>query len=136
MRHRLWVGRKQKALGDEISYVGSHPRIEDPVLASFLTTRSRNSELWFVNNPELEQVILGYLAKYKDTREVKLYAFAIEGNHNQSVAKFPKMNRADFMRDLNSSIARAVPKHTMEYPGGRFWARRYSQSARKRMALL
>ena len=107
--------------------MGSHPRIEDPFQASFLTTRSRNSELWFVNNPELEQAILGYLAKYSSRYAVKLYAFAVEGNHNQGVAKFPEMNRADFMRDLNSSIARAVPRYTEEYPGGIFWDRRYSQ---------
>jgi len=107
--------------------VGSHPRIEDPDLASFLTTRSRNSELWFANNPKLEGAILGYLAKYSVRYGAKLYAFAIEGNHNQKVAKFPNCNRADFMRDLNSSIARAVPRYTEEYIGGRFWARRYSQ---------
>jgi len=67
------------------------------------------------------------LAKYSTLREVKLYAFAVEGNHNQGVSKFPKLNRADFMRDLNSSIARAVPRFTAEYPGGLFWGRRYSQ---------
>ncbi|MCO6431247.1 MAG: hypothetical protein J5J00_10330 [Deltaproteobacteria bacterium] len=30
------------------------------------------------------------------------------------------------MRDLNSCIAKAVPRHTPEYDGGRFWGRRYS----------
>jgi len=107
--------------------VGCHPRIEDPEKASFLTTRSRNSELWFINNVKLEHAILGFLAKYADRYGAKLYAFAIEGNHDQGVKKFPNMNRADFMRDLNSSIARAVPRYVEEYPGGRFWGRRYSQ---------
>ena len=107
--------------------MGYHPRIENSALASFLTTRSRNSELWFVNNPILERVILGYLAKYSTRYGAKLYAFAIEGNHNQGVSKFPNCNRADFMRDLNSSVARAVPRFTEEYTGRRFWGRRYSQ---------
>lgn len=107
--------------------MGYHPRIEDPNLVSFLTTRCKNSELWFVNNPKLEGAILGYLAKYAERYEVKLYAYAIEGNHQHGVVAFPKMNRADFMRDLNSSIARAVPKYTKEYQGGRLWGRRYSQ---------
>lgn len=106
--------------------MGYHARIESDQYASFLTTRSRNSELWFVNNRGLENAILGYLAKYADRYKVKLYAIAIEGNHVQGPALFPLMNRASFMRDLNSSIARAVPRYTPEYRGGRFWARRYS----------
>ena len=107
--------------------MGYHPRIESAEYASFLTTRARNSELWFVNNQNLEDAILGYVAKYAKRYDVVLYAFAIEGNHIQSPAHFPELNRASFMRDLNSSIARAVPRHTPEYPGGRFWGRRYSQ---------
>jgi REP element-mobilizing transposase RayT len=104
-----------------------HPRIESSEYASFLTTRSRNSELWFVNNRQLEEAILGYAAKYAERYEVKLYALAIEGNHIQKPAHFPKENRADFMRDFNSSVARAVSRYVPEYPGGTFWGRRYSQ---------
>ncbi len=103
-----------------------HPRIESGELASFVTSRSRNSELWFVNNRNLEFAILGYLAKYAERYKVKLYGIAIEGNYIQGPALFPLMNRAHFMRDLNSSIARAVPRFTPEYRGGRFWGRRYS----------
>lgn len=107
--------------------MGYHPRIESAEYASFVTTRSRNSELWFINNKVLEETILGYVAKYAKRYGVTLYAFAIEGNHIHSPAEFRHLNRAAFMRDLNSSIARAVPRHTPEYPGGRFWGRRYSQ---------
>lgn len=103
-----------------------HPRIESTNLASFLTSRTRNAELWFINNPTLERVILGYTAKFADRYGVKLYALAIEGNHIQGPALFPLGNRSNFMRDLNSSIARAVGRHTPEYPGGRLWGRRYS----------
>lgn len=103
-----------------------HPRIECEGVASFQTTRARNSELWFVNNRDLEEAILGYAARYASRYEVKLYALAIEGNHMQFPAQFPKANRAQFMRDLNSSVARAVPRYQPRYPGGRLWARRYS----------
>jgi len=106
--------------------MGYHPRFECRKRASFLTTRSRNSELWFVNNKNLEQAILGYAARYRQRRNVKLYALAIEGNHIQTPAHFPEANRADFMRDLNSSVARSVARLAPEYPGGRFWERRYS----------
>lgn len=41
-------------------------------------------------------------------------------------ALFPKGDRAHFMRDFNSSVARSIARHTPEYPGGRPFARRYS----------
>lgn len=103
-----------------------HPRIETGTVASFLTTRSRNSELWFVNNALLESAILGYAAKFAQRYGVTLYALAIEGNHIQGPALFPGANRASFMRDLNACVARAMPRHVSSYPGGRFWGRRYS----------
>lgn len=103
-----------------------HPRIECQDVASFQTTRSRNSELWFVNNQELQEAVLGYAARYSTRYEVKMYALAIEGNHIQKVALFPKANRAQFMRDFNSSVARSVARHQPNYPGGSLWARRYS----------
>jgi hypothetical protein len=103
-----------------------HPRIECKEIPSFQTSRARNSELWFVNNPELEHAILGYAARYSTRYEAKIYALAIEGNHIQKVAGFPKGNRAQFMRDFNSAVARAVPRYQSKYPGGRFWGRRYS----------
>ena len=106
--------------------MGYHPRIETDKMTDFLTTRARNSELWFVNNKPLEQAILGYAAKYSTIHQVALYALAIEGNHIQAPAHFSNQNRAQFMRDFNSSVARAVPRYTEHYPGGRFWARRYS----------
>ena len=106
--------------------MGYHQRIECKDIPSFQTTRSRNSELWFVNNKELEEAILGYAARYTTRYEVKLYGLALEGNHIQKASAFPKGNRAHFMRDFNSSVARAVPRYQSRYPGGRFWARRYS----------
>jgi hypothetical protein len=106
--------------------MGYHPRAETSNVASFQTTRCRSSELWFVNNEPLEEAILGYLAKYKKRYEVSPYAFAIEGNHQQFPALFPKCNRSHFMRDLNSSVARAVPRFVPSYTGGGLWQRRYS----------
>lgn len=106
--------------------VSYHPRIETSHVATFQTTRTLHSRLWFVNNPDLEEAILGYAAKYAARYAVKLYAMAIEGNHIQFPALFPKANRAQFMRDFNSSVARIVPRYQRNHPGARFWARRYS----------
>ncbi len=106
--------------------MGHHPRVESRKVATFQTTRSQNSELWFVNNPALEEAILGYAAKYATRYRAKLYALAIEGNHIQFPAMFPGANRAHFMRDFNSAVARAVPRYQSDHPGGRLWGRRYS----------
>lgn len=103
-----------------------HPRIETADLTSFITTRCRNSELWFVNNRPLENAILGYVGKFAARYDIKLYAFAIEGNHTHCVADFPGLNRAAFMRDLNSCIARSVRRLVPKFPGGPLWGRRYS----------
>lgn len=106
--------------------MGYHPRIETTNIANLSTTRSRNSELWFINNPKLENAILGYLAKFNERYKTKLYAFSIEGNHLHGVALYPEANRSHYMRDLNSCVARAVSRYVPSYPGGRLFARRYS----------
>jgi hypothetical protein len=106
--------------------MGHHPRIECRKIASFQTTRTRNSRLWFVNNARLEHYILGYAARYSARYDVKLYALAIEGNHIQMPAHFSEGNRAFFMRDFNSAVARAVARHQPRFPGGPVWHRRYS----------
>ena len=106
--------------------MGYHPRIESSEYADFLTTRTRNSELWFVNNRPLEEAILGYAAKCQARYNVTLYALAIEGNHLQGPVQFHHENRKDFMRDLKSSIAKAVPRFCSSFQGGTLWGRRYS----------
>ena len=103
-----------------------HPRIESKKLASFITSRCKNAELWFANNLAVEQAVLGYLAKYKTKHSVNLYAFALEGTHHHASALFPEGNRGDFMRDLNSNTAKAVARLTPNYPGGRLFEKRYS----------
>ena len=106
--------------------MGYHPRIESNEVTFFSTIRCRNSELWFVNNPKLEERILAHTAKYVEVHSVELYALAIEGNHVQDVADYPLLNRSSFMRDRNSSIAKLVPLYCKDHEGGGLWGRRYS----------
>jgi REP element-mobilizing transposase RayT len=80
--------------------MGYHPRIESSELTNFCTTRSRNSELWFIKNNKLEESILGYTAKYCERYEVTLYALSVEGNHLHTLVKFPKANRAQRSRSV------------------------------------
>ena len=119
--------RKQVCQNARLSMAMScHPRIESKTKSSFLTSRCKNSELWFANNLPVERAILGYLAKYAERYQVKLYAFALEGSHLQSPAQFPLGNRADFMRVFNSQTARCVDRLTPNFPGGGLFGRRYS----------
>ncbi len=106
--------------------MGYHLRIESRDKASFVTTRTKNSELWFANNAKVEELALARLAKYTDKYRVLLYAFALEGSHYHQAAHFPLLNRSDFARDFNSTLASGVDRLTQNYPGGRLWARRYS----------
>lgn len=104
-------------------------RIEDPEYASFGTSRTVNSLLWFVNSPKLEDVIIAYLAKYQQKYGVVIYAFVMQGNHYHLMAHFPKSNRAMFYRDFNARIAEAVRSCVPNYVGGHLFARRYSEQA-------
>jgi REP element-mobilizing transposase RayT len=106
--------------------MGYHPRIESNKVSFFSTIRCRNSRLWFVNNPKLEERILAYTAKYLEVHSVELYAFAIEGNHTQDLAEYPLLNRSNFMRDRNSTIGKLVPNYCKDHKGGGLWGRRYS----------
>jgi len=107
--------------------MGYHPRIETKDLISFVTTRCRNSRLWFVNNNKLERQVLAYIAKYAHAYGVLIYALAIEGDHIHMLLDFPLENRAAFMRDLNSVVARLVQRYCDDFEGGNLWGRRYSQ---------
>ena len=106
--------------------MGRHPRIETPDKCNFITIRTRNSELWFVNNKILHERFCAYLAKYQEKYKVIIYAFVIQGNHYHLLARFPKGNRALFMRDLNSMLARLTKIYVPSYPGGTLWGGRYS----------
>jgi REP element-mobilizing transposase RayT len=104
-------------------------RYESPDEIFLLTTRTIGSRLWFVNNPELEEKILGYLAKYQTIYEVDLYAFRLMGNHYHLIARFPKCNKAAFMRAFNAIIAKLVSSKVPGFTDGKLWARRYADQA-------
>jgi hypothetical protein len=122
MSPRLAVYSKRKSQSQPL-------RIEHPYYGSFITSRCINSLLWFINNPALEQRMLGYLAKYREKYDTKLYAFVFQGNHYHNVSVFPGCNRAAFQRDFNARFAEAVRKEVANFPGGPLFERRYSSEA-------
>lgn len=102
---------------------------EDKELVFLITTKTIGSKLWFINNKKLENKILAYLAKYQSTYEVIIYGFVLMGNHYHLLARFPKMNRAKFMRSFNSIFAKLVAEYEPLFDQGKLWARRYSFQA-------
>lgn len=101
-------------------------RIERDDAADLITTRTENSRLWFINNEELQDEILGALARYQSIHGVTLYSFALQGNHDHITGTFPAKNRAFFMRDFNAQIARLAKRFVPEVGRGKFWERRYA----------
>lgn len=91
----------------------------------FLTSRTMLSRLWFVPKKAFHDFFISALARYQEIHKVELYAFVLMENHWHGVARFPNNNRAAFMRDLNSMIARALPHFVKEFKGGKLWARPY-----------
>ena len=100
--------------------------IEDPEQTYLITTKTAGSRLWLINNEGLERYILGALARYQEIHGVILYAFVIMGNHYHLLARFPNANRALFMRDFNSAVARLVGRYVKVHGRRSVWARRYS----------
>lgn len=100
--------------------------IENEAHISFITTRTAGSRLWFLHNKFLEERILGCLAKYQNIYKVTIYAFILMGNHYHLIAKFPEKNRALFMRDFNSMVARLVGRYVQTHGRRSLWARRYA----------
>lgn len=110
--------------------VQSQPlRIECADYWSLVTSRTINSRLWFANNSQLENCILGHLARYREKYGVDLHSFAIMGNHVHTVARFPNENRSQFFRDFNARIAEGVRNFVEDFEGGPLFERRFSEQA-------
>ena len=102
---------------------------ELPNTAFFITIRTLGSRLWLVNNKKLEEVLLGYLAKYQEMYEIKVYGFIIMGNHLHLLLGFPLGNKAQFMRAFAAIAAKAVIWNVPAHGVQKVWARRYASQA-------
>ena len=100
-------------------------RHEDPKLIWFITAKTANDRLWFVNNKLLEEKILAWLAKFATTYNVQLFSFKLMGNHYHLVARFPRANRGGFMKAFNSQLARLVKAFVPKFEGGQLIKPKY-----------
>lgn len=104
--------------------MGRDLSFEHPEYCFFATIRTIASRLWLINNPNLEERILAYLARYCEHYEVTLYAFIMMGNHYHLLARFPKGNKASFFRDFNGMVSKLTKARVKMFDGGKLWARR------------
>lgn len=104
-------------------------RYEHPERIWFVTAKTANDRLWFVNNKPLECAILAWLAKYSQVYGALIYAFKLMGNHYHLVVRFPRANRAAFMKAFNSQLARLAKLHVPSYSGGQFIKPKYDSPA-------
>lgn len=107
--------------------MGQPLSIEDPTRTYFITTRTAEARLWLIKNQYLETRILSCLARCQDIHGAIIYAFILMGNHYHLIANFPRANRARFMRDFNSAVARLVGRYVGAHGRRAVWARRYAQ---------
>ena len=117
----LWYARvtiEQRYSLNGVRAMGNPIRVEQNEIIWFITSRTIRSELWFINNPKLQERMMAYLAKYQEKYGVLIYAFRIMGNHYHLVARFPHGKKLDFMRDLNAVFALLVRTHQEDFIGG------------------
>ncbi len=103
-----------------------HLRVEDSEIIWHCTSRCIRSELWFVNNPELEERIRAFLAKYVEKYKAELFAYYLLGNHYHLEIRFPLSNKSAFFKDFNARIAEAVRRLVPGFEGGPLFERRYT----------
>jgi REP element-mobilizing transposase RayT len=109
--------------------MGQLLRIEDPERVSHITSRTRRSRLWFINNRQLELKTLTYAARLQEKYNVTLYALCLMGNHFHQLARFPRANRAAFERDFKCQYQRYAKSCYPELDGEQLWGQRYSEQA-------
>ena len=88
---------------------------EFPKEVVFITSRIILSRLWFKLTPQVCDFFHAALAHYQEIYNVEIYAFCLMGNHYHLLARFPKGNRAPFVRDFNSILARSLPHMLKEF---------------------
>ena len=76
---------------------------------------------------ECRRILKGCLARAVDKYGVELVCFVFMSNHFHLIARFPELNMAEFMEELQSQIARRINNHRGRK--GKFFGQRYDDQA-------
>ncbi|MBX7144620.1 MAG: transposase [Oligoflexia bacterium] len=104
--------------------MGNPIRNTDPSLIHLITLRTEGACLWLVPSTELNQMILGVLARYQEMFGVVIHAYTFLSNHPHLLLRAPRGNLDEFMENVAREIARRANYHSGRK--GKFWSRRYS----------
>ncbi|MFU8802426.1 MAG: transposase [Bradymonadaceae bacterium] len=99
-------------------------RIQDKDTIYFLTNRCLEERFFLRPSPEVNELILGWLARAAAIHKVKLLFFIFMSNHFHLGAQAPKENIERFMGHFQSALARNL--NTLLGRSGPIFARRYS----------
>lgn len=80
--------------------------------------------MWMVPSREVNETILGVLARYQEIFGVVIYAYVFLSNHLHLLVHAPNGNLDEFLENVNREIARRI--NYLCKRKGKFWARRYS----------
>jgi len=82
-----------------------HRRLEEPDRYWLVSNRTHHGTFLLRPDRTCGQIIRGCLARECERKDVQLVAYAFLSNHFHLVARFPKANRAAFMRDFQGELA-------------------------------
>ena len=108
-------------------------RHTEPNIVHLITTRTRKARIWMVPSPEMNSLLGGVVAKYKNKYDIPIYSYGFLGNHYHILCECLKEGLlSKFAENINREIAKRVNHfHGLDreegyYWGeGKFWGRRY-----------
>lgn len=93
-----------------------------------LTNRCLLGMYLLAPDPECRRIIKGCLARAADHHDVELVCFCFLANHFHLIARFPKLNMAEFMEQFQSQLASRINDHRGDRSGTVF-PERYDDQA-------
>ena len=105
--------------------MGRPIRNTDPKLIRLVTIRTSEARLFLTPDEELNQIVGGVLAKYREKFEIELFAYVVLGNHIHLLLRAPKGNAWLFGQNVFREVAKRVNWKLGR--SGFFWGRRYDE---------
>jgi REP element-mobilizing transposase RayT len=90
----------------------------------FITNRTLHQKYFFRPSEEVNEIILGLLAKMADRYGIEIFAFVFMSNHFHLLARSQSLQMHLFMRDFQGQLARKLNRHWGRT--GTFYERRYT----------
>ena len=90
----------------------------------FITNRTFQQRYFLCPGTEVNEIILGLLAKMAERYGIEIFAFVFMSNHFHLLARSQSLQMHLFMRDFQSQLARKLNRHWGRT--GTFYERRYT----------